>query len=60
MPIRSEVNSNNSDKVNEVIDEYPIKKKVLLNIRNIKFSQFDKIGFDKLDWNTKITCMGSS
>lgn len=49
------------DKVNEAIDvlhEYPIKRKVFLNVREVKFSQFDKIGLDKLDENTKITCMG--
>ena len=49
------------DKVNEVIDvlhEYPIKRKVFLDVREVKFSHFDKIGLEKLDENTKITCMG--
>ena len=50
------------DKVNEVIDvlhEYPIERKVFLDVREVKFSQFDKIGLEKLDENTKITCMGA-
>ena len=49
------------DKVNEVIDvlhEYPIERKVFLDVRKVKFSHFDKIGLEKLDENTKITCMG--
>ena len=41
-----------------MLHEYPIKKKVFLDVREVKFSHFDKIGLEKLDENTKITCMG--